>query len=236
MTRPLALRLAAASFASLLLAGTAGAGIIDFETIPGGLPAEGLVISDQFRATEGVTFSLEGGGHPILAAIGSPMTAFGGGADNQHDLVFEESAALVGSFFLTDDGAVAAPPRPLLIHYDTPVDAASGIMIDVDGWGIEPNLIWEAFRIEARDADDVVLETLELIGSIDGDGQASSWSFERALADISSIRISYFGNKPTGIGLAFDYFSPSTPFPPVPEPGTLALVALGLGALVTRRR
>lgn len=233
MTHPHTRRLLAASFASLLLAGRAGAGIIDFETIPGGVPVEGLEISDQFRATEGVTFSLEGGGFPVLTEVGSPMTAFGGGITNLPDTPAAEAAALVGSWFLTDDGVVAAPPRPLLIHYDTPVEAASGIMIDVDGYGA--GTIWEAFRIEARDADDLVLETFEIFGSAALDGQASPWSFERALADISSIRISYFGNKPTGIGLAFDYFSPSTPFPPIPEPGTLALLALGLGILAVRR-
>jgi hypothetical protein len=198
------------------------------------VPYEGLVISDQFRATEGVRFSLEGGGYPVLTEVGSPMTAFGGGLSNLPDTPMPEAAPLVGNWFLTDDGAVAAPPAPLLIHYDTPVDAASGIMIDVDGYG--RGTIWEAFRIEARGEDDVILDTLEIIGSAALDGQASPWSFARELADIYSIRISYFGNKPTGIGLAFDYFSPSAPYPPIPEPGTLALLALGLGALATRRR
>jgi hypothetical protein len=221
--------------AVLLLAGAAHAVPIDFETIPGGVPFEGLVIHDQFQATLGVTFELEGGGYPVLARVGSPMTAFGGGLTNEHDLPTPAAAALVGEYFLTDDGVVGAPPAPLIIRYDTPVSAASAVLIDVDGYG--RGTVFEAFRIEARGLGDAVLDTIELIGAMEGDGEAAPWSFSRALEDIYSIRISYFGNKEWGIGLAFDYFSPSSPFePPVPEPGTIALVALGLGILGARRR
>lgn len=234
MVRPL-LRLSLAASLLAFLAPIAEAVPIDFETIPGGVPVEGLVISDQFRATLGVRFELEGGGLPVLAQVGAPMTGFGGGATNLPDTPTAGAAALIGSYFLTDDGTVGAPPAPMVIRYDTPVAAAGGILIDVDGWG--QGRIYEAFRIEARDANDLVLDTLELIGAIDGDGEVAPWSFSHALEDIFSIRISYFGNKPTGIGFGFDRFSPSSPYePPIPEPGTIALVALGLGILGSRRR
>lgn len=214
---------------TLLLSATAGAGTIDFESVPGDLPLEGLAIGDQFLASEGVRFSLEGGGLPVLAATGSPMTAFGGGPTNVHDAPSAAAAAALGGFFLTDDGVVAAPPAPLLIHWSTPVAQVSGVLVDVDGWGA--GRIWEAFRIEARGADDGVLETLELIGSIDGDGELAPWSFARALADIHSIRISYYGNKPHGIGFAFDALTAS-----IPEPATALLLALGVATLAARRR
>lgn len=234
MVRPLLRSLLAAALLALL-APTARAVPIDFETIPGGAPAEGLVISNQFQATLGVRFELEGGGYPVLAQVGAPMTAFGGGPTNLPDTPSAAAAPIVGSYFLTDDGTIGAPPLPLVIRYDTAVSAASGVLIDVDGWA--QGAIYEAFRIEARDQNDVVLDTLELIGAIDGDGEVAPWSFSHALEDIYSIRISYFGNKEMGIGLAFDSFSPSSPYePPIPEPGTIALVALGLGILASRRR
>jgi len=218
-----------------LFAATAQAVPIDFETIPGGAPSEGLVISNQFQATLGVTFELEGGGSPVLAQVGDPMTAFGGSRDNLPDQPSAAAVAHVGQFFLTDDGVVGAPPPALIIRYDTAVSAASGILIDVDGWA--QGAIFEAFRVEARGVGDAVLDTIDLIGALAGDGEVAPWSFTRGLEDIFSIRISYFGNKGEGIGLAFDYFSPSSPYePPIPEPGTIALVALGLGILGSRRR
>jgi hypothetical protein len=233
MLRPL-FPLPLAASLLLLLAGIAQAVPIDFETIPGGVPSEGLVISNQFQATLGVTFELEGGGHPQLAQVVGPMYAFGGGRDNLPDQPTATAAPQVGQFFLTDDGVVGAPPPALVIRYDTPVAAASGVLIDVDGWG--QGAVFEAFHVEARGAGDVVLETLDLIGALAGDGEVAPWSFARALEEIRSIRISYFGNKLEGIGLAFDYFSPSSPYvPPIPEPGAVALLALGLCMLARRR-
>jgi hypothetical protein len=229
MARP-PLRLALTALLLASFATTTEAATIDFETIPGGAPSEGLVISDQFQALLGVRFELEGGGHPVLAGTGPAMTAFGGGTANLPDTPADAAAPLVGGWFLTDDGSVAAPPLPLIVRFDNGVATASGILIDVDGWGA--GLFYEAFRIEARDGNDAVLETLDLIGTIAGDGQAAPWSFNRAFEDILSIRISYFGNKTTGIGLAFDAFSVSS----VPEPGTIALVGIGLAVLGARRR
>ena len=76
---------------------------LDFETIPGSEPASGVVLSDQYRSTFGVTFSLEGGGHPVLAQVGPPREAFQGpgrGSDNP------AAGVDVGQFFLTDDGVL----------------------------------------------------------------------------------------------------------------------------------
>ena len=53
--------------------------VVDFEHIPGlGLPVDGMAISNQFLADFGITFSFEGGGYPVLAKVGPPITAFVG--------------------------------------------------------------------------------------------------------------------------------------------------------------
>jgi hypothetical protein len=59
---------------SLASATAALSSCIDFETVPGNVRKEGLLISNQYKSTYGVTFSLETGGSPRLAAVGSPVT------------------------------------------------------------------------------------------------------------------------------------------------------------------
>ena len=78
---------------------------ITFEEIPGSTPTDGMIISNQFEATHGVSFSFESGGHPQLAEVGEPGTAFGG-PPNDGSPDTPASGQLVGQFFLTDDGLV----------------------------------------------------------------------------------------------------------------------------------
>lgn len=109
----------------------ATASTIDFESIPEALPSDGLIISDQFLDSHGVTFSLEGGGHPVLAQVGPPATAFLGPPG--HSVPDSPADGVdLGAFFLTDDGNVGAPPSPLIVTYDRPVAQASGEIIDID--------------------------------------------------------------------------------------------------------
>jgi len=222
--------------ASLLLvalacafAGSAQATQIDFESIPGGPPVDGMTISDQFRAGSGVRFSLENGSFPLLAQASAPMTAFGGPPNNAPDTA--AAGQNVGSFFLTDDGVIDAPPPALLVSFDFPVARASLAILDIDGWA--SGTIFEGFLVEARDAGGVVLDSVlrRFPEAGTGDGIASLFSFDRAAADIHSLRISYDlgSSKTVGIGFAMDdlWFV-------VPEPGTLTLAASGLAALASR--
>ena len=165
---------------------------IDFETIPGGTPQDGLPISTQFLATHGVEFRLVGGGSPVLAEVGSPTTAF---------VPNDTPEADQGSFFLTDDGMLNTDSQDLLVLYDTPTASASGVILDIDGS--------EIFTIEARNAADQVVQTLVIESGdpLTGDQESTPWVLSRPTADITSIRFS--GERPGGgrFGLGFDDFS-----------------------------
>ena len=107
----------------------------------------------------------------------------------------------VGEFFLTDDGSVPvlnAPP--LVVSYNPPTAAASGVVLDID--------FDEVFTIEARDAAGSVLQSL-IFRAGDagtGDGIATRWAIDRPSSDIHSIRFAGRRTKAGGFGLAFDNF------------------------------
>lgn len=206
--------------------------VIDFETVPVvGTPTEGLAISNQYQATAGVTFSLASGGSPVIAQVGCPATAFFGppgstGCDNP------DGDQGVGSFFLTDDGVIPGPQSTLIISYDNPSAAASGVILDIDGS--------EQFLIEARDSSDAVLDSVTLSAgdAATGDGIATPWSFDLGSNVISSIRIQSL----TTAGLAFDNFNatsaggPET-IPTLSEWGMILMIALlGLAGFYYLRR
>ena len=176
---------------------------INFESIPGGqLPFEGLVINTQFQTSEGVVFELEDGTSPVLSQVGSPVTAFVSSFGDDTPAPGQD----VGSFFLTDDGALAGLFSPaLLIKYDPPTAAASGIILDVD--------FGELFTIEARDALDNVIESIALSAndSNAGDGIATPWSFSRQAADVYSIRLKGEREIAGMFGLGFDNFNARIP-------------------------
>lgn len=183
----------------LVLAASVGAqGVIDFETIPGTVPSDGLPISNQFQATHGVTFALANGGTPVLAQAGPPRTAFQG-----HNLLDDEPEPSTGAgqFFLTDDGILAGLPSTLIVNYTTPVSAATGVILDIDGS--------EEWTIEAIDAAGNILDTVVLGPNNSIDGSATTWSFNLTTATISHIHISFTGFFNVNVGLAFDLFNSS---------------------------
>ena len=208
--------------------------LIDFETLNGGTPVEGSLIGTQFLATAGVTFALEGGGLPVLAQVGNPIRAFSP-ADTPNDLVRH------GSFFLSDDGDAfdSLDIAALIVTYAVPTAVVSGDLIDVD--------FDEAFRIEARDAADQVLDTVVICHNdrsascttlggesgtfTTGNKVTTPWSITRPQADIHSLRIAGERNSPGGFGLAFDNFDTGV----VPEPAAGLLLAFGLACLRQRR-
>jgi len=170
---------------------------VDFEFVPGGAPVDGLMISNQFQASLGISFIMENGTFPQLAQVGPPKTAFNvfGGPD------LPAPGVDVGQFFLTDDGVVGSPPPPLLVNYATPVQAATGVIIDID--------FTEQWTIEARDALANVLATQVLTSG--GNGSVTPFNFDAGMPLISQIRIAYTGALTNNIGLAFDNFLTISP-------------------------
>jgi len=214
--------------------------IIDFEMIPGDTAEEGLLIDDQFLSTHGVTFRLEGTtAKPRLAKVGEPVYAFAGYPnDDGADTPAPDQAFDIGDFFLTDDAAIGLW-HALIIEYATPVSAASGHIIDIDGaatgqsgWHFGEN---EQFTVEARASNGDILDSVILTAGdpLTGDGMVTPWWFDIGTEEIHSIRIDYTGTKPESyVGLAFDNFSPSE----VPEPASLSLLLIGAGAAMLLRR
>ena len=147
------------------------------------MPKEGLLISKQFEKTNGITFSLEDGTSPRLAAVGRPATAFmGPPRDSGADTPAANQG--VGQFFLTDDGSLdGLKPSPLLVRYSPPTANASGVLLDVD--------YDETFTIEALDAKGAVSSTLSVKAKEPntGDGMATRWSVSHEAADIATIRV-----------------------------------------------
>ena len=191
----------------LALARPAEAGTITFESIPGvAMPTDGMTISTQFQADFGVSFSLEGGGNPVLAMVGSPQTAFQG-----YNLLPDQPAPGVdaGLFFLTDDGVVAGPPTPLIVTYTDPVAAASGILLDIDGT--------EAWQVQLRDALNTVIDFVNLGPNNSLDGSATAWSFSHQSADVS-IPDGVYGSQLRAYRYGIRQLFAVTCPPSVPEP------------------
>lgn len=205
--------------------------VIDFEFLPGGAPTtDNQVISNEYEADFGVTFMLLDrttglpNGSPRIAKVGAPRTAFYGCGDGSDNPAPGQD---VGSSFLTDDGEIIGADSDLLISYTSPVEAASGVLLDLD-CTTQPNQC-EQWTITARDAMGMTLDTLvisALLGANPGDctsgspagpgnGKTVSWLFNLPGQQISSILIKYTGSSPN-VGVAFDNLSPfMLPGPPM---------------------
>ncbi|OJW17084.1 MAG: hypothetical protein BGO49_08025 [Planctomycetales bacterium 71-10] len=148
--------------------------------------------------------------------------------------------AQLGRFFLRQPDGIGVLPGPFVIAYDTAqaIREFSGEIWDVDAG--------ERWRVDVLDAAGSVLRTLlspQGVGGPDGlDSLPWLFGFKDLPDGVTSIRLTFVGEKTDNIGLAFNNFSPTFAVAGsvVPEPSALALMgpatALGLAAAARRRR
>jgi len=222
--------------------------LIDFEPdINGKLPdgtvaTDDLAIFNQYFVSHGVMFGIDNDldGLPDMNGAGLLETPFlehvgddGTNGFMNDTLGVPDTAAntppglvaQLGDWFLRTSGGTSN----LLITYTTPTAQAGGEIWDIDGF----NNQFEQWRVEALDTGlNVIDSVLSPLGTNTAlDGRPWLWSFNHGSnLDIQAIRLHYVGQTTTPRGIAFNNFTPVN----VPEPGTLALLLLGLGAL--RRR
>ena len=187
------------------------AGTIEFETYPDGSPtAYGELISDQY-GSYGVTFALLD--RTTHVPIGQPSICK---TDSYCYIPCTlerpvRSPIDAGNSFIVADLWTS----DLLITYINPVMQASGVLIDVDSI--------EQFTLIARNSSGGEI-TRTVIDTPDvpdpecdnpnqgvGNGGVEPWTIATTTDPIASILIHYTGQDPvTGVGIAFDNFSPST--------------------------
>ena len=234
-------------FTSLLLTTNASGSMINFETVPNGTSADKLAISTQYATDYGVTFGLDTDGNgsidetPHLEQVGSSDTGYGFVNNNlgQYDSAASGFESRLGNYFLRfgTSNFMSSPVPIFTISYSTPVNAASAEIWDIDG---DTNNS-EKWIVSALDNQRNIIDTILspehfTFGNESLDGKPWTWSFNHSPADISQITITFAGTKTSGIGLAFDNFSPSSA---VPVPGAVWLLGSGLAGLAgirTRKR
>ncbi|MEL7248584.1 MAG: gliding motility-associated C-terminal domain-containing protein [Bacteroidota bacterium] len=173
---------------------------IDFEEIPNQTPFEGMVISDQYFASHGITFTLENGQSPVLAQVGGAVTAFGSFWGNDEPVPGSD----IGEFFLTDDGNLFGLDMiPVIVTFANPIDSFSTCVLDID--------FDEFFILEARgqNGETILADTIFSGDPNTGDGVPSCWgfNFDGCEGSIYSVRFEGFRQQSGAFGLGMDNFS-----------------------------
>lgn len=207
---------AAAILLAVFNAAAAYTNLLDFETVNGSVPFEGMAVSNQFRGQFGVSFRTPGS-YPLLARKGFPAVGFWTGeigANTTYDTVnaLDPNAAACGDFFLTRDSLGS---NTIILDFAAPVAAASGFIMDIDGT--------EVATITAyRDNGTNAVAQLVIGSSSPGAGpeRAVRWSFARPTNDIQQIRFMVTDEPgPFGIDLLTSSYVP----PPSPATNSLRM-------------
>lgn len=224
------------------------AGLIDFETTAlGGLPTDNSTIefSDSFMADSvTVRFGFDSNSDgtldtkAVFEEVGnidiSGDTGFWGfGSDK--DTAAPGFTSQLGNFFLRQ----SVPYQPfgiftILYEATNPVTEASGEIWDIDGGTNTERFLVEAFN------GSTLLDSIESPLGTDNTLDGKPWAFGfSGLSDITKIEITFTGSKTSGIGLAFNNFSPIEDISPVvnvPEPSTISLFLVCAFIVIFRKK
>lgn len=219
----------------------AGANVIDFETTPSGAtPVDDAPLVTPYNIAGGgtVDFFFDTNGNNVFdsgvdarglfEAYGQDGTdGFANSTTGIADTANGGLAGQLGNFFLRQPVA-GSIPGPFIVAYATSqtITALSGEIWDIDG----SQGGTEQWRVDVLDASNNVLNSqLSPLGnSLALDGLPWTFSFSGLPAGVNKVRLTFVGTKTSGLGLAFNNFSPTSA---VPEPGGASL--FGLGAVVT---
>ena len=215
--------------------------LVDFEDAVsyGGDNAQ---ISNQYVGSHGVSFSLMAGATKGTAIAGLPTYELIGDSDPVRGFLYDQGSAYdveapahsgkLGRFFMKAVGDVSTNGYvKLIIDYAFAVNAASGQIWDIDGHSNGT----ERWEVKAYDSGGTELHSLlspDGVGHGPGSLDGSPWGWAIAVDNIWKIEIEFIGTKTSGVGLAFDNFSPSE----IPEPGMMSLIGLGVLVLFFRKK
>lgn len=214
----------------------ARAQLIDFESTPGG----GSPTDDGLLSTP---YPLAGGGDVRFFFDTNSNNVYDAGTDidpafehtgNETNNGFSNDAlgvpdtaapgyeSQLGFWFLRHPSPGSVPPR-LIVDYNTAqtITDLSGEIWDIDG----QSQATEAWRIDVLNASNSILATYFSPVGADGTLDAKPWVFALTglPAGVDKLRIGFIGTKTSGLGLAFNNFSPLS----VPEPSTALLACAG---------
>lgn len=232
----------------LLFVSNLKAGVIDFETTAsGGKPTDNGVIelTDTFKSgSVGVRFGFDSDFDGILdsKAVFEDVNNVDANGDsgfwslsNARDKAAPGYTDQLGDFFIRQ----MDPYQPFgvfTILYDSlnPVTEASGEIWDIDG---TPSGT-ERFLVKAFNGTNL-LDSIESPLGNDGTLDGKPWTFGfSGLSNITKIEITFTGSKTSGIGLAFNNFSPVEDISPttnVPEPSSILLFTFAVAGLLMRK-
>jgi hypothetical protein len=213
------------------------ANIIDFETTPSGAtPVDDAPLATPYNLAGGgtVNFFFDTNGNNVFdsgvdargvfEAYGQDGTdGFANATTGIADTANGGLAGQLGNFFLRQPVA-GTVPGPFIVAYNTlqTITALSGEIWDIDG----SQGGTEQWLVDVLDASNNVLTSqLSPLGnSLALDGLPWTFAFSGLPAGVDKVRLTFVGTKTSGIGLAFNNFSPTAA---VPEPGGASILALG---------